>query len=376
MTNFYRIPKNPSCGQLEDLNTKLQLISEHDDITLSLARNTGAKFFSESSISQFIADISVRAGSVTIRDTHDSWSDYRFLSKIDGVSALVYSRLSESTCLENTKKLSAPESLFRSLESKLMESGILENRGPTRTLIAIDPHYATPVELHGPNLRKNYFHTIFRQMLHEYKHGFDKRSAARHKAEHELVNFVYETFQNTVEHGRYSSLNDLIRGIRYFRMHVYIDKSVGDLVRRASGFPELETYLARPRTKSSARRFVELSVTDAGQGIASHYLNSLPEERSVTYNREHVLQELIGDNLSSKRSMAGVGWGLPNALAALRELKAFVSLRTEEFWLYRDFAAGSLDTSSRGRYLYPVKRINPITRVRGTQFNVLMDFPN
>ena len=374
MTIFHRIPKNPSCGQLEELIAKLQRISGRDTVILSLARKTGAKFFSESSISQLIADLSERAGSLVLRDTYNSWSDSRFLSKIDGVSALVYSSLSDSTRLENIKKISAPESLFRSLESKLMVSGILENKGPTRTLIAIDPHYSTPVELGGPYLKKNYFHTIFRQMLHQYKHGLDKKSVDRHKAEHELVNFVYETFQNTVEHGRYSSVNDIIQGIRYFRVHVYIGNSVDGLVRRASGFPELGTFLSRPRTRSSEKRFIELSVADAGQGIASHYLNSRPGVQSDVYDRERILQELIGGNLSSKRSMSGVGWGLPNALAALKELNAFVSLRTEEFWLYRDFT-DSLRSPSLGRYLYPVKGVNSLARVGGTQFNVLIDFP-
>ena len=374
MNIYHRIQKNPSCGQLEELISKLNRISGRDNVTLSLARKTGAKFFSESSIAQVIADLSERASSLIIRDTYDTWSDSRFLSKIDGVSALVYSAISDSTRLESIKKMTAPESLFRSLESKLMDSGILENKGPTRTLVAIDPHYSIPVELAGPYIKKNNFHSIFREMLQQYKHGFEKKSVGRQKAEHELVNFVYETFQNTVEHGRYSSVNDIIHGIRYFRIHIYIGNSVEGLVRRASGFPELETFLSRSRTKRSEKRFIELSVADAGQGIASHYLNSRPDLQSDVYDRERVLQELIGGNLSSKRSMSGVGWGLPNALAALKELKAFVSLRTEEFWLYRDFSE-SLSSPDTGRYLYPVERSKSLARIAGTQFNVLMDFP-
>ena len=369
MTHYYRIPKNPSSGQLEDLNATLQRISGHDHIILSLARRTGAKFFSESSIAQLIAHFTARPGKLVIRDTHDSWSSSRFLSKIDGVSALVYSQLFESARLENTKKFPAPESLFQSLESKLMMSGLLEKEGPTRTLIAIDPYYPTPVELGGPYAKKSCFHTIFRQMLGQYEHGFNKKSATRYQAEYQLVNFIYETFQNTVEHGRYTKANDPIHGIRYFRIHVYIGNSVSDLIRRAVGFPELENFLSRPRMKSSKKRFIELSVSDAGQGIASHYINSRPEPECDDYDREHVLQELVGGNLSSKRSMSGVGLGLPNALTALKELNAFLCLRTEEFWLYRDFADSS-NSQNSGQYLYPVKRINVIAPLAGTQFNV------
>ena len=368
------ISRNPTCRQIEDLNVLSQRILEDDPIVLSLARNTGTKFFAESSIAHLIAQLSQRRGKLVIRDTHHSWSTPRFISRIDGVSALAYSQLFGLASLENTKKHGAPNSLMQSLESRLSKSGQLEEKGPIRTLVAIDPDFPAPAETGWPQVDKSRFLALVRKMLDQYERGFVPKSGQRHHAENQLINFVYETFQNTVEHGRYGDSNSLIHGIRYFRIQVYIDNKVPDLVRRATGFPELERFLERPRPKGSGKRFVELSVSDVGQGITSHFINSRLETGSHHDDRAKILQKLIGGRLSSKRAMSGVGLGLPNALSALKELKAFLSLRTEEFWLYRDYARQD-EKPNAEQHLYPVESACSIAPLPGTQFNVLIDFP-
>lgn len=381
MARFHFIPSNPSCHQIEDLNAKLHRIPTNEPIVISLARRTGAKFFVESSIAQLITHLSLRLGRLVIRDTYHSFEppyDERFLSKIDGVSALVYSHLNDSIRIEDTKKNLAPISLFDSLKSRQLKSGLLEKAGPTRTLIAIDPIYPNPAELGSTQVRKNDFHTIVRKMLTQYENRDKEKTKQRRHAENQLINFLYETFQNTVEHGRYTENNELIPGIRYFRIHVYSGNNVSKLVDRATGFPELKQFLKQTRHKSSEKRFVELSVADAGQGITSHYLNSRPKSAPSKGSRMQVLQALIGGRLSSKRYMSGVGLGLPNALSALRELKAFISLRTEEFWLYRDYTSkysSQDDVPYPDQCLYPVENVDSIAPVTGTQFNVLIDFP-
>lgn len=374
VARILKISRNPSCRQIEDLNVLAQRIPNDEPILLSLARSTGTKFFAEGSIAQLISQLSRRPGKFVIRDTHHSWSTPRFISRIDGVSALVYSKLICLASLENTKKESAPNFLIQDLESRLSKSGLLEEKGPIRTLVAIDPDFPAPAEMGGPQVNKNRFHTIVRKMLTQYEHGLVHKSKQRQHAETQLINFVYETFQNTVEHGRYGESNSLIHGIRYFRIQVYIDNKVPDLVRRATGFPELERFLERPRPIGSGKRFVELSVSDVGQGITSHFMNSRLEPGSRHDDRAKILQKLIGGRLSSKRAMSGVGLGLPNALSALKELKAFLSLRTEEFWLYRDYARQD-EESDAEQYLYPVEHSCSIAPLLGTQFNVLIDFP-
>ncbi len=377
MARIPYIPSNPSCHQIEVLNATLQRIPKDDPIVLSLARKTGAKFFSESSIAQLIAHLSRRSGKLVIRDTHNSWLPahyYRFTSKIDGVAALVYSNLISTGRLENVKKLAAPDSLFTALKSRLLVSGCLEDAGPTRTFTAIDPDYPTPAELGRPQVRKSDFHNIVRSTLSQYENRLKGKSYERRRAEDRLISFVYETFQNTIEHGRFTKNNDLIDGIRYLRLHVYVDNSISDLLRRAVGFPELQQFIERTQRQRSTVRFVELAVADAGQGITSHYLNSRSPTAPAPDDRAQVLQELIDGRLSSKRSMSGVGLGLPNAMSALRELKAFFSLRTEEFWLYRDYS--DQDSAANVRPpLHPVSKIKSIAPLAGTQFNVLIDFP-
>ena len=374
MARILKIPKNPSCSQIEDLNVVSRRMPTGEPIVLSLARHTDTKFFAENSIAQLIAQLSRHPGQLVIRDTYHDWSEARFLSKIDGVSALVYSQLINSARLENTRRHSPPSSLLRSLKSRLSQSGQLDEKGPIRTLIAADPDFPAPVEIGWPQANKNSFGTLVRAMLGQYETGLLPKTEHRRQAENQLINFAYETFQNTIEHGRYTETNDLIPGIRYFRIKVYLDNQVRDLVRRAIGFRELEQFLQKPRPKWGQKRFVELTVSDVGQGITSHFLNSRIETTSLHDDRASILQKLVGGRLSSKRDISGVGLGLPNALSALKELNAFLSLRTEEFWLYRDYTHHVYESNTE-QHLIPVEKSKTIAPLPGTQFNILIDFP-
>ncbi len=311
-----------------------------------------------------------------IRDTYNDWSSpysERFLEKIDGVSALVFAHLTDSGRLEDTNSHPAPNSLISTLKSRLFVSGLLEKGGSTRTLLAVDPDHATPAELDTTQLKKRSFHTVIRNMLDQYEHNSKSKAEIRRHAEDQLINFIYETFQNTIEHGRYTSDNDLISGIRYLRLHVYLGNSILNLVRRAKGFPQLETFLNRQQHSRRPMRFIELAVSDVGQGITSHYLHSKAENSLPMCERAEVLQQLVCGRLSSKSYMSGVGLGLPNAVSALRELKAFLSLRTEEFWLFQDYA-DQQHSEDPTLFLQSVGKRSSIAPLVGTQFNVLIEY--
>ena len=377
MAKIFFIPRNPSCYQLEKLAADLERIPLDDPVVLSLARQTDSTFFAETSIAQLIAHLAQRPGRLVIRDAHHSWSPEpkdRFTSKLDGVAVLAYTHLIASGRLENSKQSAAPESLYDALESRLILSGCLESKGPTRTFVAIDPDHPLPIEFSGSQGFKNNFSMIASRILREFHGTKQSRSIERRRAEEELFNFVYEIFQNTIEHGRYTNNHELITGVRYLRLHVYIDTDIKKLTRRAAEYSELAAFIDRRCQQRGTTRFIELAVADVGQGIVSHYLNSRSLNAPKLGDRAQVLQKLFGETLSSKTTMSGVGFGLPYAMSALKELKAFVNLRTEEFWLYRDYSAPN-DNANNGQILQPVLELDHFTPIRGTQFNVLINFP-
>ena len=178
-------------------------------------------------------------------------------------------------------------------------------------------------------------------------------------------------FQNTIEHGRFAKDGKIIPGLRYLRIRSYIDNTIERLRDRAAGFPELEAFILR--RDNPRRRFLELSVSDGGQGIVSHYINAVSTSAKNVEERSALLHQLVGGQASSKDKMPGGGLGLPKAMNALLELKAFISLRTEEFWMYRDFSKPS--EGKPAELIQPVSAAKQISRLNGTQFNVLIDFP-
>ena len=371
------VPSNPSCLDVEELNAELASFPSGSPISFLLSRKTGTKFFSDTTIAQLIGHLSRRPGKVVIKDYYDDWlveHGPRFLTKVDGFAALVYSQLISSVSLSNKRDQPVPRELYDQLQVQLNQSGILDSLGPTRTLVAIDPYHSAPAEARGPELSKSDLHRVFQSMIKGYERELRSKTLDRTEAENQLISFVYETFQNTVEHGRYSATKELMPGLRYLRVHVYVNNDVSGLVKRAGTFPELVRFLERPRDKRSDTRFLELAVCDAGQGIISHYLNSIGKPQCSFEERLDILNDLVGGRLSSKKYMSGVGLGLPNAVSALSQLNAFVSIRTEEFWLYRDFH----EAPSRGaghQTLVPVRHLPCCAPLSGTQFNVLIDFP-
>ena len=371
------VPSNPSCLDVEELNADLASLPPSSPIAFLLSRKTGTKFFSDTTIAQLIGHLSRRSGAVVIKDYYKDWlpeHSPRFLTKIDGFAAIAYSRLINTVTLVNARDQPAPNELYEQLQARLTKSGVLDHVGPTRTLAAIDPCYSAPAEARGPDLSKSDLHGIFQRMIKGYESGRQSKPLDRTEAENQLIGFIYETFQNTVEHGRYSASNELMPGLRYLRLHVYVNNDVSGLVKRAGTFPELVRFLQRPRDRRSDTRFLELAVCDAGQGITSHYLNSIGKCECSPEERLDTLQKLVFGRFSSKKHMSGVGLGLPNAISALRKLNAFVSLRTEEFWLYGDFdEAASCGTGHQT--LAPVRQSARCAPLSGTQFNVLIDFP-
>ena len=372
MLKVFSIDKNPLCSDIERLNCAISKIPKDEALVLSLARHTNVNFFAQTWVAQLIAHLVRRQGDLIIRDAHSNWSPLpfdRFTANIDGVAALVLSRRFSNVRLENIKHQTVPLTLYEKLISNLEVTSQLEDKGQTRTFIAVDPNYPTPIEFSSSLNTGKKFQYIIQDIFRSFNYKLGQDSVKQRKVKNDLHNFIYEVFQNTIEHGRFSKMGKIIPGLRYLRIRTYIDK-VDMLRRRAEGFLELENFISRISDSRKTLRLMELTVSDGGQGIVSHYLNSESKAVKEYRDREALLHQLIGGKKSSKDHLSGVGLGLPNAMDALSKLHAFVSLRTEEFWMCRDF--NETYEINHAKILQPVTCQVPISRLRGTQFNVVI----
>ena len=369
---MFQIGQNPLCSDIEELNRITAREPATEALVLSLARHTNVNFFAQTWVAQLIANLAQRKEGLIVRDAYKSWTPSpldRFTTNIDGVAALVYSHIMPRMSLENAKQEAVPTALYKALETKLKVTGKLEEAGQTRTFIAVDPDYSTPVEFSSSLGPESKFRNLVQDIMREFNYKFGERLESQRNMEIALHTFIYEVFQNTIEHGRYSKEGSLIPGLRYLRIRTYIDK-IEELCHRAKGFPELERFISRHKDKKNIQRFMELSVSDGGQGIVSHYVNSNSKFAEDHDKRETLLHQLVNGRRSSKDKLSGVGLGLPNAMSALSEIRAFISLRTEEFWVYRDF--NDTDKTEWAKIFYPVSSADRINRLNGTQFNVLI----
>lgn len=374
----FRAPPKATCLEIEELNRAISEVPESESVEIYLPRTFRPPFFAATTLAQCLSHHARRTGRLLIRDAYHDWtpqhSSDRFLCTIEGVVALVNNHMLDTTRVENARKASIPKEVFSALSDRLWRTGIIEiGGGPTRTFLAIDPTHDTPIEFGSVGvLEKSRFYESIEKVLSQYNQAGSNNWQLHQRALINLISFIYETFQNTYEHGRYNSDSAIISGIRFFRIRHYIDNKSEDLVSRASGFPELQSFLEQSLNGKQSRKLIELCVSDCGQGITSHFLNSTSTNISPTKLRVDALNGLVADKLTSKQKMSGGGLGLPNAMSALGKLEAFLSLRTEEFWMYCDFLNKS---GTRNRILSPVHNSRTIAPMIGTQFNVLICLP-
>jgi hypothetical protein len=226
-------------------------------------------------------------------------------------------------------------------------------------------------------------------ILKQFRESTETKFPEKEDAEERLYKFVYETFLNTFEHGRFRPDRasperlQVTPGLRYVAFRQHTANYAAQVSSRARGFPELQRYFAwrdqieaRGR-RNKVKRFLEITVADNGLGILGHYLATRNQSISTRTERLKLLRSLLSTNLSSK-PISGVGEGLPDAMSALAKLRGFVSLRTDEFWLYRDFSNNPHLPRQAG--VGPIELIpvgiaaDSLKRMAGTQFSVFVDF--
>jgi hypothetical protein len=376
------IGKNPSLWEIERANIESSRTRQAAPQILQLSRHTRANLFADITISKLVATLSRRSGSLIIRDYHNSWTGKatheRFLKSIDGISALVHCGETPQRRLENVGGELAPQSLYDELYARMLITAKMEDdAGPSRTYLAIDPTFGVPIELKMSAEGLDAFRREIRSIMRQFREWDDKHQITL-DAEDNLYKAVFEIFQNTYEHGRFGPNSEILSGIRYVRFRQYIGNTVSDMVRRTTGFAPLQSYVKRRGGERGSRRFLAISIGDNGMGIITHFLKSKSESQTPAGGRVDLINQILTQNLSSKH-LSGCGLGLPNALLALSTLKAFVALRSDDLWLYRDFSdpeeqRGSRRWLERGLSLRPVETPEPLASMSGTQFSILTDF--
>ena len=177
----------------------------------------------------------------------------------------------------------------------------------------------------------------------------------------------FRTLSNTAVLDRQ---NSIVRGLRYVRLKKHIATNRADFLHRAEGYPELQAYLSTRVPAQGSFKFYEIAIGDQGLGIIGRFLSTRPDFNNPTTSSERasLVNQIIDQALSSKRGRSGAGYGLRNALRAVRELDGFLSLRTDALWLHWSPSA------SEALRLTPVSGMSELAHVQGTHFSMLFPF--
>jgi hypothetical protein len=377
--NVISLPANSSLWHVETALIQCRGLPSDDPVILLLPRQVHSNLFVDLSIARLITTLARRPGRLVVRDYQKSWLDpvtkERFLTQIDGLAALVHCSQERSARLENLSNEVVPSSFLEEVQSRLLKTALVEegDTGPSRTYSAVDPDFPVPRELAMSSEGFIAFQREIKSALKQFGSSSTPTYQRRQTYEEALYRAVFEIFQNTYEHGRKGTSGEIVRGLRYVRFRSHIGISATQLASRTDAFEPLTNYFKRRAKKPGAIRFLEISISDDGVGILTHFQHSKSQSQFLAGDQADSLNQIITEGLSSKR-MRGSGQGLPQALSALSELNAFVALRTENSWLYRDFSETWSPSSQSPLALRKVPTAAELARVEGTLFVMLLDF--
>ncbi len=348
-----------------------------EDVTVQLARNLRADFFAEPRIVAILSTFAAR-GPLVIRDWHDKWNQEEIKSQFNeslvGVAATFGAKK-----VKNMKGVLMPDTRQAMLEQIAIRGGFLEPKEGTArsnslSLCAFDPDWSEPAALAGKYQSKEAFKTIlkrYRQKYFEVGQGVPHTPVSK-AADEELGDFIFELFQNTIKHGRLSSDNTTIEGIRAIRLRRHFDFKDRFLA-RSQGFEELSDYLLKTVPEKGQFKFYEVAVFDCGMGILGRFKNQCPEFRKNHETPEQqitLINRLLTEPLTSTPAFPGAGFGLQRALSAISALDGFVSLRTDSVWMCGHHAQDGPPLDKTG--LKSVSRQQEFAPIVGTHFNVLL----
>ena len=192
----------------------------------------------------------------------------------------------------------------------------------------------------------------------------------------QIYGFVYELYQNTFNHGSLNENQKTIPGLRIIRLRKRIStpKARNAFIRGANGFLELKEYFQRVAPSDKSFKFYEISISDNGMGIVSRYRSVTGTDIGIkpTASRNlNLLNRIVSESLSSdtKKSEIGEG-GLKKALKAIDRIEGFVSLRSDNLWVFRN--PNDSDNLSENEWLKPVSGSKELAPIPGTHFSIIV----
>lgn len=298
-----------------------------------------------------------------------------------GLAGAVYGVLTE----EGDKFPSLKEAKWKLSQ----RNDILENppgSKETLTFCAIDEETRSqPLALAGFPDKANFIALFERFVLEYFDKGNSKIFFSRispnlfdfgNSVADQIYGFVYELYQNTFNHGSLNENQKTIPGLRIIRLRKRIStpKARNAFIEGANGFLELKEYFQKVAPSDKSFKFYEISISDNGMGIVSRYRSvtgtDIGIKPTVSGNLD-LLNRIVSESLSSdtKKSEIGEG-GLKKALRAVDRIQGFVSLRSDNLWVFRN--PNDSDNLSDNEWLKPVASSKELAPIPGTHFSIIV----
>jgi hypothetical protein len=361
---------------IEEKLARVAKLSMRREINLRVSRNLRTEFFLEGRLTALFSTIA-RAHDLTITDWHRYWSseaiDKYFVESVVGIAAVLHA--GRVTNIAGVDLPTTKGAILNRIAvmGGLLEHGIAAARGKSLTFCAFDPEWPEPAALAGTLNRKQLFRRTFEKYRQDYLEttAGAEQTAATREADTRLVDFIFELYQNTYEHGRRIRQNgETIASFRYIRMRKYIDRRE-NFLSRSRQFVELAAYLDAVLPHGEFKLY-EITVADDGLGLLTQFLQSRRDFAVPASAEEKIelMNRLLTTSLSSKPDYPGTGRGLPNVLEAIGALEGFISVRTDDLWMCGHYAGepGGLPASG----LQPARVSAPLAPIAGTQYNILL----
>lgn len=159
-----------------------------------------------------------------------------------------------------------------------------------------------------------------------------------------LVEFSYEAFDNTRQHGSSTLERQPIEGVRFVLQRVINAnrERLADLARRVDREPfgSYLNELAADIGTASELRLVELTITDSGIGIPAR-MSGTEDIYTGPYEIERdAVKRAFAVGSTTRTSARGRGRGLVKVLRAAEALEAMLSVRVGRTELHRKFTNG------------------------------------
>lgn len=358
------------------------------EVHMRLSRNFEKKFFNDTWISSLIATASFGDKKLILTDWWDKSNNENIANRLsDSLIGITSAYLADE--IKNSKDERLQIDIQEIITSvALGKRGLIDNfHGHTFTFCSFDSsdkqkYFPRPLALSAESLQE-FTDKFLKIKRNNIDTAFGIRDVGNtlfaeyntYQQEKNFAAFIYELYENTIQHGNKNESNNLIEGIRSFSIKRHIAQQLEELKTQAENFSELDEYLTSIANSKKHKNlwFYEVSIVDSGIGIVKRFLASRPDYKDdETFKQLSDFEKLnfiIEKSLSSKL-FPGAGKGIKGALRNINSLDGFVSLRTNDIWVYFN---GKKNSKEEAINFKSVDTDNlQLDSIRGTCYNILI----